>query len=96
MKPKNWILLHRCPQNGTLVYCKDKKWRKCPDFGDYPECAKQYTSGAWALRAVRRISKRYFGEYEAVTIDSQTARALDIGIAVASPIGGINTMGEVT
>jgi hypothetical protein len=78
MKPKNWILLWRNPDRGTMVYCQDQKWRKSPDFGTYSECVKQYSSPAWALKAVQH----HTGDYEAVTLGSPTARSLGIGVSI--------------
>lgn len=78
MKPKNWILIWRDSEQGTVIYCQDKKWRKNPNFGDYSECAKQYSSSAFALRSVR-FSK---GEYEAIQLGTSAAYYLGIGTSL--------------
>jgi hypothetical protein len=76
---KNWILLWRCVEHGTMIYCRDKKWRKHPNFGDFSECVKQYTTSKRALMAIKH---RYLDDYEAVHINSAAARALGIGSAL--------------
>lgn len=76
---KNWILLWRCAERGTMIYCQDKKWRKNPNFGDYRECVKQYTTSKRALMAIKH---RYLDDYEAVHLNSAAARALGIGVAL--------------
>lgn len=78
MKPKDWILVWRDSEQGTVIYCQDKKWRKTPDFGDYPECAKQYSSSAFALRPVRFCK----GDYEAIRLGTSAAYFLGIGTSL--------------
>lgn len=68
MKQKCWQLEWDNEQHGTVVLCKDGMWRKCPDYGDYKECVKLWTSANWALRVVRGRS----GEYTAIRISGQS------------------------
>ncbi len=41
--------------DARYVLCYDLKWRREPDFGSMPGCAKIYRSLGWALRKARRI-----------------------------------------
>jgi hypothetical protein len=72
VKQKRWLLQWHNEQHGTVILCKDGTWRKCPDYGDYKECVKFWTSANWALRVVRHKQ----GEYTAIKLSEQSENCL--------------------
>jgi hypothetical protein len=68
MKRKDWILQWHNEQFGTVILCKDGMWRKTPDYGDYKECVRTWSSANWALRAC----KNWHGEYTTTKLSEQS------------------------
>jgi hypothetical protein len=72
-KQKCWQLEWDNEQFGTVILCKDGFWRKCPDYGDYKECVRLWTSSNWALRFCRN----WRGSYYTRKISEQSEEIVD-------------------